>query len=540
MNKATIFSNNESLIHNQVDYLIFLKSIESFYNRTTSENLFTTDSGDLFEVFLNNIPKESRHYYNCNACRKFVNTYGGLVKINNDKTVTPIMWPRTVPVFYKRAVEVVKNNILSSKITGVFYSTEKIWGIPKTGDWYHMAVKPLSFNIFKSNVKTSHEMMAEKKEDHKNLSNALYEFSYSSVNLAVDLLESDALYRSEKFLGPTKWFKDLMFELSKARSSKIKSYIMWKAVGEAPAGYCHIKSSVVGSLLEDIKNRLSYYDYSRRFNEKVNPLKYQRPKAAPSEGNVVQAEKLIKKMNLEDSLKRRFADVSEITALWRTPKYSKINKAKTNENGIFDYLIDKEETNKNVTNISKLNICTFEKFYKTILGQAEKIWFEVPRLEKCSFTAIVGPSVKNSEPIIKWDDKSYRNPYSWYLYAGGSDARYWNLNPGYNSEVIAVSLQPSMWNPNNRFEQMGEGVIFIIRDAKDMKYNDGLMLFPEILKSELHSVRSTIEAYSKTQKLGNAKVPACGLMLQSGRNYNYVFSVKIKNTIQRYKIDRWD
>ena len=45
-----------------------------------SEPLFRTDANGLYDLFLNNLPAEARQHYNCNACRSFVNHYGGLVR----------------------------------------------------------------------------------------------------------------------------------------------------------------------------------------------------------------------------------------------------------------------------------------------------------------------------------------------------------------------------------------------------------------------------------------------------------------------------
>ena len=47
-----------------------------------AEPLFTTNVSGLYDVLLQNIPAEARQHYNCNACRHFVNRYGGLVKID--------------------------------------------------------------------------------------------------------------------------------------------------------------------------------------------------------------------------------------------------------------------------------------------------------------------------------------------------------------------------------------------------------------------------------------------------------------------------
>lgn len=79
----------------------------------------------------------------------------------------------------------------------------------------------------------------------------------------------------------------------------------------------------------------------------------------------------------------------------------------------------------------------------------------------------------------------------------------------------------------------------MLEGAKDTHCNDSA-LFPEILKSELHGVRSVIEAHSRTRPLSGAEdASACGLLV-SGHNGARVRVTGEAGTRIEYKIDRWD
>mgnify|MGYP000638503818 FL=1 len=54
--------------------------------------LFTTsaDPAELWETFLARLPADKRQHYTCRCCRKFIETYGGLVTISE---VTGEHWP---------------------------------------------------------------------------------------------------------------------------------------------------------------------------------------------------------------------------------------------------------------------------------------------------------------------------------------------------------------------------------------------------------------------------------------------------------------
>ena len=101
---------------------------------------------------------------------------------------------------------------------------------------------------------------------------------------------------------------------------------------------------------------------------------------------------------------------------------------------------------------------TWEKFRRTVLGSARKIEFYVPGKEEC-YTAILTAEDQEAPPIILWDTEENRNPFSWYVYSGGSTPSRWNLLRGY-VEVTGVTLQPNLWQPG--YEHRGASVIFIL------------------------------------------------------------------------------
>ena len=179
---------------------------------------------------------------------------------------------------------------------------------------------------------------------------------------------------------------------------------------------------------------------------------------------------------------------------------------------------------------------TWVKFEKEILPEALKIEFRVPFTG--NFTALVTAVHDDAPPIIAWDTKKKRNPVSWYVYYGGSAARQWTLESGKYCDVTGICMQPSMWYGD--FPNQGESVMFILNGAKDT-INGSLGLFPEILKSEFHEIRSTIEAYSHSRKLkGMHEASACGMKLEKSQKWNHVIRVTTSDYITEITLDRWD
>ena len=538
-----IISMNEVDTQRENDgYGELLAGIRQEFDKSTKDGstpLFTTNARDLYGLLLDGIPEEARQHYNCNACRYFVNRYGGLVKID-EKTgkQTPVMWPEKAPDFFSEAVKKIRRKVSAATVTGVFITSERQLGTPVTGSWEHMAVKVPEPMVHRKRLKNAFQEAAEKAEDYGLLASAIGKYRTETVETAVNLLRSEALYRSENVLGMAEWFLEVLQLVKEKRDARNRATrnIIWYKAATAPVGFCHISSNVIGTLLDDIAAGYDFNTVSRKFAEKMNPLQYQRPQAAPSAGNVVQAERIVEKLGIANSLKRRYARLDEIQTIWRPMPAKKAGGVSA---GVFARVATKEQQRETPNAMSGPTVTiTWEKFQRTVLGSARKIEFYVPGKEDC-YTAILTAEDQEAPPIILWDTEENRNPFSWYVYSGGSTPSRWNLLPGY-VEVTGVTLQPNLWQPG--YEHRGASVIFILKGAKDRdRRSTGLALFPEVLKSELHEVRSTIEAYSKSEKLGGAdEASACGVRLQKGLNWNAQFRVTTDIGTTIYKLDRWD
>lgn len=497
------------------------------------EPLFRTNASGLFDIFLKNLPEEARQHYNCNACRSFVNHYGGLVKIDDNGITHPVMWTYSPPGIFILSISEIRETVRKASVTGVFYASNYELGRAIDGGFHHMAVEAPAKLVRRNLIKTSNQLESEKAEEYKMLDTAISKYQIGTVETAVHLLRAEALYRGEKIMGVAEWF--LKVKKTVADHHKRRKNLVWKFAALAPTGYCHINAGMIGTLLDDIEAGCGVETVKRKFAEKMDPQKYQRPQAAPTMGNVQQAEKIVEKLGIADSLKRRFARLDEIQTIWK-PRAAKSDGIVSG--GVFAGIQTKGTPQKSVNDtLTPTVTMTWDKFHRTVLPTAKKIEYQVTG-QMTSFGALVTAEHPFAPPIIQWDSEENRNPYNWYVYRGGSYAIQWNLKQGF-SEVTAVALQPNMWQPG--FEHQGKSVFFILKDCKD-KQNNSSALFPEVMKSELHEIRATIEAYSRQHKLsGYEDASACGIRLDgNGQSWNHTFRVTTDLGVTIYKLDRWD
>lgn len=137
-------------------------------------------------------------------------------------------------------------------------------------------------------------------------------------------------------------------------------------------------------------------------------------------------------------------------------------------------------------------------------------------------------------PILQWDREEARNPFSVYFYNGGSLPSDWGLASGW-IDVDAVTLRPEQWNALNR-PNGTKTALFVLSGARDHR-NGSLGLFPENMRSELHAIRSTIEAFSRAGTLSGADDASANGVAPGATD-----KVRVTTATGRviYLIDRWD
>ncbi len=106
-------------------------------------HLFTTDGSALHSRFLAALPETRRQRLTCSACRRFMERYGGLVRVAADGATVPVLWAAEgTPEPYVAAIGALASAVSRAPIVGVFMATEQVWGQPATGEWQHFAVVP--------------------------------------------------------------------------------------------------------------------------------------------------------------------------------------------------------------------------------------------------------------------------------------------------------------------------------------------------------------------------------------------------------------
>lgn len=526
-------------------YDTFLEMVRRRFARyalAVEHTLYQTSArAELWKAYLDAAPPEERQHRNCRSCQQFIERFGALVSIDDDGAQHSVMWDsRTAPLAYFEAALAMQRAVERATVEGVFLSTENVWGTPYTGDveaprWTHFAVVPPALNLHRNPIFDAGQVMAEKRQDYEMLGRSLHDFPLAAVREAHALLTTEKLFRSEKCIGVASWLLNLHERLATAKHAKRN--LLWRAVALAPPGFVHVRSGMIGTLLEDVVAQVPFATLKRKFDEKMNPLQYQRPTAAPSDGQIEQAEKITSKLRSAGALERRFARISDTRPLW-IPSPPKVTPP---SGGVFGHLKSKSPLDALIDLKAPATVMTWSKFERTVLSAAEKIECLVPpgRANFCAYTTATNA---DAPPILQWDREELRNPVSWYVYVNGSPASQWSITPGW-CEVSAVILQPTMWDPERAYAHQSESVLFALKGARDAR--NGVGFFVEQLRAEYHGIRKTLEAYARAMQLTGREDEnlASGLRFQKGSETaidERIVRVTARGVVTTFKLDRWD
>ncbi len=511
---------------NPDDYHAFVVATQhTLAERAARSPLLTVEAAGLYETFVQGLDERLRASQNCGICRGFVSRYGGAVVVGERGRLISALWDETVvPAPFDTGVAALRRRVERSSVIGALVSGEPDWGRAAGGGFEHLhAPSPA---VFSHPLQTAAQRSAEIAEDRAALGRAVDRYHRQAAADAVRLLGSGSLTRPEKVLGPAEWFLSVHDRLAGVAGPGPRDAELWAAASSAPAGFCHVSSSMLGVLLADLSAGVDFQTVSRRFAALLNPAQYQRPSAAPSAGNVAEAERIVARLQAAGSLARRYARLDDLQLLWSPT-------APEQRPGVFGGVLTRADRRPRGVVPPPVPI-TWEKFERTVLPTALAMRYQVPAGNQ-PYGALLTAVDPRAEPILQWD-----NPVSWYVYVNGSAPGAWGLSAGGQCRVTGICLQPTMWSDRQGYPHQGQAVFLLLEGARDTR-KASLGLFPEILRAELRPVRATIEAYSgQHSPAGADNADACGLRLGAGQNWTCRVEVDTADGTLAYLLDRWD
>lgn len=467
--------------HHESDYPLFQEAVRNCFARYAETTLFATSARNLFDVYLERIPEEHRQAHNCSACRRFINRYGGLVVIDGTGTALSVMWDSTrVPVFYRPAVNALRDTVQRSPIAGPFFSSEQTWGSPDTAGRSHLSVTPPFDSVYRWDGMGPAAAMKLYQNRFVFIETALDTFSMPTIEKALAAIRYGQA--SPKHLAHVQW----MQALQRRPKGSWGINMIWIAVATA-----------AGSAYDPAPWRLL------RHIEASKPLRPPVP---------------IDLKALTPALERRFARLDEVKAFWRYGR--KILRG------------------NDLLNIPPAKTMSWMQFLdrgvEDFSQAVEAIDIAVP--PTAYFIGLTTAANAEAPLIIKWDREEERNPFAWFVYSQPTQAGQWGLTPYKWTAIDAIVRLPSMWTVEH--PEVGDGYVLIARGARD-KGIKTMALYPPFIRDSLYPAIEEIQALTQHPLLGYNSASACGFDVRPGLTFPISLRVRSHGVWEMIDIDRW-
>lgn len=392
------------------NFKLFGSAVESQFKTmlsmdTSKKNMFIADvSGDeLWELYLASFPEGSNPIYientvhDCDCCRNFVKNLGSVVFIDGDKHLT--VWDTSVEGLVDDAHAVVAKAmsefVKSKGIKSQFLTTEGAYGSGRT----------LQFDHFYAKVPKAYQMkdrvaFGEKATSVAVLKRSVEEISDEAVEVVLDLISQNSLYRGAEFKETVNKFLKMKKEYNKLGTDREKEFWLWTKSSLDT----RFRNTVIGTLLVDLSENVPLEAAVSSFEAKVAPTNYKRPTALVTPKMIEAAKLKVDELGVEESLYRRHAKRTDINVA--DVLFADANVAPIMIGGVFDNLkATKKESGRKMDKVETINMDTF---LKDVLPNVDGVELLLENNMSSNFVSLVAPEYVDAKSLFKWD-----NGFSW-------------------------------------------------------------------------------------------------------------------------------
>ncbi|KAK2807805.1 hypothetical protein FQN50_005348 [Emmonsiellopsis sp. PD_5] len=522
--------------------------------RRAEDLLFTRNTAPIFHcrrenpdiplntVFENSIPPELQQVFRCSTCAHFLNHFGDLCLVDESTgALIPLFWDpkvKSLPSLFHEPVKAMVDTFKDRSVGAEFRITKEKYlhlGTETRGGFNHMVFDfPNSKRLITPQAARNIPSTSEQREM---LERILKDYSAETVRKTASMLLEDRLPYADAHKAAIRWLRQAQKQDPTGLPSMAweKQYnIISHLAASAFTGCLHqLRSGALAVLLDGVQDGWSFAKLERKWRELCDPQFYLRPQAAPTEGNIAAAEKLFEELGLKkDDLRRRYItleDIPEQAFIYKSVQAKRTKQESIKKSGIFKDVIPraKRTTPINDSELGPPKSISFTNFVRTVLPTAKKVEIKLSSGEYLFFCIAGYPG---SKPLMQWHTPD--NLVSVFTFTNRVDPSHYNLHTEWN-EVTAIFPQPHLWDnipatttfpllPSEAPEfsvqnrKHGFKYLFAIDGIQD-NITKGLCLFPQNLKSEFHSVRATIEAYSSMEKISPSNTFVGGVSVDRSR-----------------------
>jgi hypothetical protein len=406
-----------------MNFTTFKDAVAKQFERMQKYPLFRTsvEKDKLWDTYLNSFPEgtnliyRERREYDCNCCRQFVRAVGNVVAVINGQIET--IWDISVkdePAFQTVAYALAKL-VRSHAIENKFLHSERTAGTDKNFEelvdgkvqqWNHFFV-----NIDRQFVVNGPDIASTlngPKADHDVLLRSLSEVKTDALDVVLELIAQNSLYRGEEHKFAVSEFLKLKKEFSKLTTDTDRDVFAWTRIAGLAGSVARFRNTSIGTLVSDLSEGYDVDDAVKSFELKVAPANYKRPTALVTKAMIESAKLKIEELGLTSALERRYARLDDITI--NNILFANRDVRQVLTGSVFDELSATASTK--FRDLAKIEEVPIAKFLADILPKAESLEVMLENQHSGNMVSLIAPVNPTAGRLFKWD-----NNFSW-SYAG--------------------------------------------------------------------------------------------------------------------------
>ena len=399
----------------KIDFKDFSTLVEKQYNMMTSNPEYTLvrvrmDSDTLWNIYLDAFPDgtnevfRERREHDCNHCKNFIRRVGNVVALHGNKVIS--VWDVEAPGYFNDVAKLLSELVKCAPIENYYMTSEKLAGFLSNVDgidpsikWNHFFVEvPKQFIVPTSDIGTK---LGELNTHFQVLKRSLKEFKLDAAETIMELIDQNSLYRGAEHSETINRFIKTKKEYDATPDHEKENYL-WQAANKLK-GAGRFRSSVIGTLIEDLSEGVDVDKAVASFESKVAPSNYKRTSAVVTPKMIASAQEKLVSIGYANSIARRMANIEDIDVnqvMFTTQKDVAIN--------VFDSMIDDASAKAKPKDFSKIETISLEKFVNDVVPKAQKLEVLFERRMKSNLMTMVAPEYVTAPNMLKWD-----NPLSW-------------------------------------------------------------------------------------------------------------------------------
>lgn len=369
------------------------------------------DKDKLWSLYLDSFPTNKNPIYrertehDCSCCRHFIKSLGNVVAIKDSKVIS--IWDFNVDGddTYEPSIKAMREYIHSCRISDVYLTKERRIGTPTNKELYEGNI--INYDHFYADIPTKYrwgssksEKQAELRDTRNVFKRSLDEISAEAVNIVLELISQNSLYRGEEHKGVLEKFAGYK-AIYDTLSNSQKEIYAWEKSAEAGMAVGRIRNHSIGTLLTDITEGVELDEAVRRYEAMVAPSNYKRPKAIFTQRMLNEAKQAISDLGYMDSLGRRYATLDDITV--NNILFSNRDAAKRITGAdVFDEM--SASLPINAKKFNKVEEIGIEAFIKNVLPAAQEVELLFEGRMTPNMVSLIAPENKDSKTMFKWNN----------------------------------------------------------------------------------------------------------------------------------------